>query len=189
MNHQGTVVLNTERLILRPFSPADVDAAYRNWCSDEEVTRFLTWPAHADRTVTEKVIGDWVSRYGDPAFYQWAIVLKPLGEPIGSIAVVSLNDDLDIAHVGYCMGRRWWHQGIMSEAFGAVIAFLFEQVGANRIEARHDPDNPHSGGVMLKCGLIYEGRLRQADRNNRGIVDVCMYSLLRSEYKSDRKAP
>ena len=50
-------------------------------------------------------------------------------------------------------------------------------------------DNPHSGGVMRKCGLIYEGRLRQADRNNRGIVDVCMYSLLRSEYKSDRKAP
>ena len=166
-----------------------MDAAYRNWCSDEEVTRFLTWPAHADCTVTEKVIGDWVSRYGDPALYQWAIVLKSLGEPIGSIAVVSLNDDLDIAHVGYCMGKRWWHRGIMSEAFGAVIGFLFEQVGANRIEARHDPDNPHSGGVMRKCGLIYEGRLRQADRNNRGIVDVCMYSLLRSEYKSDRKAP
>ena len=189
MNHQGTAVLDTERLTLRPFTIADADAAYRNWCSDVEVTRYLTWPAHTNRSVTEKVIGNWVSRYGDPAFYQWAIELKALREPVGSIAVVSMNEDLDIAQVGYCMGKHWWHQGVMSEAFGAVIAFLFEQVGANRIEARHDPDNPRSGGVMRKCGLMYEGRLRQADRNNRGVVDVCMYSLLRSEYDANRKKP
>ena len=187
MTHCGTQRLETDRLLLRRFVMDDAEAMFSNWASDPEVTQYLTWPAHASVNVSKSVLEGWVSAYARADCYQWAIVLKPLGEPIGSIAVVSLNDDLDIAHVGYCMGRRWWHQGIRSEAFGAVIAFLFEQVGANRIEARHDPDNPDSGGVMRKCGLIYEGRLRQADRNNRGIVDVCMYSLLRSEYKSDRK--
>lgn len=42
--------------------------------------------------------------------------------------------------------------------------------------------NPNSGNVMRKCGLKYEGILRQADISNRGIVDACMYSILRDEW-------
>ena len=96
--------------------------------------------------------------------------------------MVEINEKLGILQVGYCIGSKWWHQGITSEALGAVIPFLFEEVGANRIEARHDPNNPRSGDVMRKCGLKYEGTLRQADYNNQGIVDVCIYGLLRDEY-------
>ena len=88
----------------------------------------------------------------------------------------------DIVHIGYCIGSKWWHQGITTEAFSAIIPFLFEEVGVNRIESQHDPNNPHSGNVMKKCGLKYEGTLRQADYNNQGIVDACIYSLLREEY-------
>lgn len=185
MNHQGTAVLETERLILRRFTAADADAGFRNWCSDDEVTRFLSWPTHTDRSVTEAVFRSWAARYEKPDYYQWAIELKALKEPIGSIAVVRMDEQVNSTEIGYCIGRPWWHQGIMSEAFGAVISFLFERVGVNRVEARHDPANPNSGRVMKHCGLTYEGTLRQADRNNRGIVDLCMYSLLRSEYKFD----
>ena len=53
----------------------------------------------------------------------------------------------------------------MSEAFKEIIRFLFEDVGLNRIEAYHDPRNPHSGDVMKKCGLLYEGTARQAGKN------------------------
>ena len=69
-----------------------------------------------------------------------------------------------------------------SEAFRSIIPFFFDEVKANRIESRHDPNNPHSGDVMKKCGLKYEGTLRQADWNNQGIVDTCMYGLLREEW-------
>lgn len=103
-------------------------------------------------------------------------------EPIGTISVVEQNDDLNLVHIGYCIGSKWWHQGITSEAFAAIIPFLFKQVKVNRIEARHDPNNPNSGNVMKKCGLTYEGTLRQADRNNQGIVDVAIYSILAKEY-------
>ena len=51
----------------------------------------------------------------------------------------------------------------------------------NRIEARHDPNNPHSGAVMRKCGMRYEGTSRQADRNNQGICDCARYAILRSD--------
>ena len=120
--------------------------------------------------------------YARQNYYQWAIVLKENGEcPIGSISAVGLNDDLSIVHIGYCLGQRWWHRGIMSEALKAVIDFFFYEVGANRIESRHDPRNPHSGMVMQKCGMKYEGTLRCSDRNNQGICDACWYAILKSE--------
>jgi len=110
------------------------------------------------------------------------IVLKEQGEPIGTISVVRQREDIAEAEIGYCIGSRWWHQGIVSEALGAVIAYLFTQVGMNRIAARHDPNNPHSGGVMRKCAMRYEGTFRAADRNNRGICDAAQYSILRREW-------
>lgn len=106
---------------------------------------------------------------------------SPLGEPIGSISVVSMNDRAELVHIGYCIGRNWWHRGIMSEALGAVLDFFFDEVGVNRVESRHDPDNPNSGAVMRKCGMKYEGTLRQSDWNNQGICSASWYSLLKEE--------
>ena len=70
---------------------------------------------------------------------------------------------------------------MMTEALQAVMDFLFDEVGYHRVEAMHDPNNPHSGGVMKKCGMKYEGTLRQADRNNQGICDASYYGILKSE--------
>lgn len=60
--------------------------------------------------------------------------------------------------------------------------FFFETAGVNRIESRHDPRNPNSGKVMLKCGMKYEGTLRSSDRNNQGICDASYYALLKPEW-------
>lgn len=184
MNHKGTNYMETERLILRPFTAADVKVAYQNWTSDDKVTKYLRWPTHKDESTTEWVINDWIKSYEQPNFYQWAIVLKDINEPIGTIGVVDSNEDLDIVHIGYCIGSKWWRLGITSEAFQSIIPYLFNEVGVNRIESQHDPNNPNSGKVMMKCDLKYEGTLRQADSSNQGIVDACMYSLLRSEYNN-----
>ncbi len=182
MNHCGTRILETERLILRRFRPGDAQAMYRNWAGDPEVTKYLAWPAHRNAGVSRAVLESWVSSYEKDDYYQWAIVLRENGdEPIGSIAAVRIPEEISAAEIGYCIGRAWWHRGIMTEALSAVIGFFFEQVGANRIECRHDPRNPNSGKVMIRCGMKYEGTLRQADRNNQGICDACVYSRLRSD--------
>lgn len=182
MEHKGTKTIETQRLLLRAFCLDDISAAFKNWTSDDKVTEFLRWPTHTDITVTERIINDWVIESKKPDFYQWAIVLKEIDEPIGTIGVVDRNEKLNILHIGYCIGSKWWHQGITSEAFFAIIPYLFNEIGANRIESQHDPNNPHSGDVMKKCGLTYEGTLRQADYSNKGIVDACMYSILKSEW-------
>jgi len=178
MKHIGTQTIDTGRLLLRRFCLEDAQAMYRNWASDPEVTRYLTWPTHASPEVSAMVLEGWTAQYEDAAVYQWAIELKELGEPIGSIAVVKHDDQVAMAHVGYALGRRWWNRGIMTEALTAVIAYLFDSVGFKRVEARYDPRNFRSGAVMKKCGMHYEGMLRQADWNNQGICDACYYAIL-----------
>lgn len=182
MKHCGTQTLETKRLILRRFTVRDADAMYTNWASDPEVTRYLTWPAHAGVETSRAVLADWTAAYAQESCYQWAIVLKDRAdEPIGSIGAVDVSDDIAAVQIGYCLGRRWWHQGIMSEALGAVMDFFFDAVGCNRVAGRHDPRNLHSGMVMQKCGMKYEGTQRSADRNNQGICDTSWYALLKDE--------
>ncbi|MCH5196160.1 MAG: GNAT family N-acetyltransferase [Oscillospiraceae bacterium] len=181
MKHCGTQRLETERLILRRFVIEDANAMYKNWASDDDVTKYLIWQTHSSIEVTKSIIEEWVSSYGDEKFYQWAIELKEIEEPIGSISVVHMNESAEMVHVGYCIGKTWWNKGITSEALRAVMDFLFDAVEVNRVESRHDPRNPNSGKVMKKCGMKYEGTLRSSDRNNQGICDASYYGILRTE--------
>jgi ribosomal-protein-alanine N-acetyltransferase len=185
MKHLGTKKLETDRLILRPFVIEDADAMYNNWASDPEVTKFLMWPHHNTVEISQAILSDWISQYCKEDFYNWAIVLKENGEkPIGSIAIVKLDDTIEMVHVGYCLGKKWWKRGITSEALAALIKFFFEEVGVNRIESRHDPRNANSGKVMMKCGLKYEVTHREADWNNQGRCDSAMYAILAKDYNT-----
>lgn len=183
MEHKGTKVIETARLLLRPFVAEDAGPMYRNWASDPEVTKFLTWPTHESIEVTRRVVDDWTNRNDDPRRYHWAIELRDLKEPIGSITAVKTDDRTESATVGYCIGRKWWGQGIAAEALGAVIAFFFDEVGMNCVNACHAPGNPNSGRVMKKCGMTWEGTWRERGVNNQGVCDECWYSILKKEWR------
>ena len=183
MNHIGTKVIETERLILRPFTMADAQAMFDNWASDPEVTKYVTWPAHGSVAITEMVMKDWVDGYANPDRYNWAVTLKEKGnDPIGNISAVHIDDSTESAEIGYCMGRAWWGKGVMAEALKAVVDFFMGEVGANRVHAKHDVANPNSGRVMVKGGMKFEAVIRQSGRNNQGIVDLAHYSILKSEW-------
>ena len=181
MEHKGTVTLETPRLILRRLTQADAEPMYKNWASDPEVTKFLTWPTHSSAEVSKQVIAMWASHYNELNYYQWGIVVKNENALIGTIAGVELHDEIAAAEIGYCIGKNWWHKGYMSEALTAVIDFLFDEVGLNRIAARHDVNNPHSGGVMKKCGMQFEGIMREGAKNNQGICDIANYAILKKD--------
>ena len=66
--------------------------------------------------------------------------------------------------------------------FERIIKFFFEEVKVNRIEAAHNEKNIYSGKVMLKCKLKKEGILRDALKDNSGITDCLIYSILKREY-------
>lgn len=150
MKHLGTVQIETDRLKLRKFNASDSQTMFNNWGSDMEVTKFLSWSPITSIETAKSILSDWIDSYSDDKFYQWAIVLKENGdEPVSTINVVHMNEEIDMVHIGYCIGRRWWHQGITAEAFKEIISLLIEKIGVKRIESRHDPRNANSSDVKM----------------------------------------
>ncbi len=186
MNKTGTQRIETHRLILRRYREEDAEDMFVNWASDPEVTRFLTWPTHESPEVTRKVLSDWISRYDDGGFFNWAIEWKENGSVIGNIAVVQLDEATESAEIGYCLSRTYWGRGIMPEALRAVMDNLFDSAGLHRIAACHDANNPKSGRVMEKAGMKKEGILRGAGRNNQGLCDKVWYAMLRDDRIPER---
>ncbi|MDR0490897.1 MAG: GNAT family N-acetyltransferase [Oscillospiraceae bacterium] len=181
MTHKGTTTLATETTTLRRFEITDAPAMFRNLCSDAEAMRFLPWDVHASVGETEKHLEGYIAGYAKPDHYAWAIAPKETGEAIGFI-VAAVDETINAAKVDYGIGRAWWRKGYASDALSAVIRFLFEEIGANRVYATHDPRNPNSGKVMEKCGMIYEGTLRQARRRKGEYSDRVLYAMLAEEY-------
>ena len=101
---------------------------------------------------------------------------------IGTIGFMWYNEENRSAEVGYSLSRAYWNRGLMTEALSAVVRYGFERLGLNRIEAQHEVDNPASGAVMRKAGMVREGTLRQRLCNKGKFVDVDLYAALRADY-------
>ena len=182
---KGTVPLETERLILRRFTPEDAVQMYRNWASDPAVTRFVTWDVHASADDTRALLQMWTAEYEKNDYHNWCIVEKESGEAIGNITVPALRAKHRAAEIGYCLSSSRWNRGYTTEALEAVLRFLFEECGFHRVSARHDARNPASGRVMQKCGMRYEGTNRDAWLHREGVFDdlVC-YAILEDEWSA-----
>ena len=181
MKEKVTKVIETERLVLRPFNIEDANDMFDHWCHDPDVTKYLTWMPHKDVEESRSIAKLWQDGSDNNELYQWAIVLKSSDQVIGSIGVVNDNETTKMAEIGYALGKKYWHQGITSEASGAIIHYLFA-CGYERIQAKHDINNPNSGKVMEKCGMKKEGILRRYAKNNQGIVNVAMYAILKEDF-------
>ena len=184
MVHKGTVRLETDKLVLRRFTLDDAPAMFSNWANDPEVTKYLSWEPHADLGVTREILRTWVNSYDFKNYYNWAIELKEGNTLIGSIGSVEGRENIRMVNIGYCIGKPWWHQGYVSEALAGLIRFFFDEVGANRIESCHEPANIHSGDVMKKCSMQYEGLHRQAIYKPDKFADACYYAILAEDYRN-----
>lgn len=161
VRHCGTVPLATGRLLLRRFRIDDAPQMFQNWAGDPAVTAFLSWAAHRTPEDTRRVLCEWVTAYQRSDFYTWAVVRREDNALMGSISLYNINGYADSCEAGYCLGRDFWGGGYAAEALRAVLDLCFA-MGFVRISAKHDPDNPHSGRVMQKAGMLREGIMRRA---------------------------
>lgn len=172
--------LETDRLILRPMRMRDAQDLF-DYARDPQVSRHVLWDAHASIRDSRQFLRGAIRQYrkGQPSSF--AITLKDSGRMIGTVGFMWINLDHLSAEVGYSLSRDYWNQGIMTEALRAVIAFGFDTLRLNRIEAQHETDNPASGRVMAHVGMQYEGLLRQRLKNKGKYVDVALYAILRGD--------
>lgn len=185
LRHLGTMPLKTPRLLLRQYVINDAQAMFSNWAGDPEVTRTLLWDTHPDAEYTRRLLGGWIKAYHTGRSYHW--VIEKEKEIIGDISLVKWSA-IDLSgEIGYCLSKKAWNQGIMTEALKRVMQFLFQEVGFHRIYLRHATENPASGRVMEKAGLRKEGLMHQAMRHKgEGFSDIALYAALREEWLSEQ---
>ena len=157
-------ILETERVILREFKLGDEYEMFSNWASDPEVTKFLTWPTHENIEVTKQIVQMWVDAYKDPTTIRYGIILKDTGELVGGIDVVKHEED-GAPEVGYCMAKKCWNQGIMTEVFKAFYEYLFS-LGFKRVFIRAEVENVGSNRVIQKNGFKFIG-IQKIEKNGR----------------------
>ena len=176
MNTKKT--LTTERLVLRKLKREDAEAMFRNWCSDPEVAKYTLWVAHESVETTIQLVDMWLKEENDEKTVRFVITLKGNDEPIGAIDVVHYHDD--VPEIGYCLSRKHWNKGYMTEACKALVDYLFE-LGYPKVLIRADVDNIGSNKVIEKCGfkLTHKQTEEKRSGNSTQTVEVNCYELLK----------
>ncbi len=177
-NYLKTKCIETDRLLLRKPRIEDAEPMFKNWASDPEVTKYLTWNPHDNIEVTKIIINHWLEEEKDPNTFRFVITLKDIGEPVGLIDVVDYIDGSP--EIGYCLSRKYWNQGYMTEACKAFIKYLFN-VGFNKVLIEAVVENIGSNRVIEKCGFTFthQERLEHQSSFKPKPVTVNWYEIMK----------
>jgi RimJ/RimL family protein N-acetyltransferase len=156
-------VLTGPRVTLRAPTVDDAEPLFERIASDPEVTRYLSWTTHPNVDETRRVITELFNVGGETT---WVIELRDSGgreEHHGSQGPIGLcgwrRPQPHIIDFGYCLGRQWWRQGIMSEVVQLLLDKAQRDPTVYRVTAHCHVDNTGSAAVLERGGLILEGRL------------------------------
>lgn len=183
INHKGTQQIKTERLLLRKILPEDAEMVYV-WMSDPEVCKYERWRPHPSVDYSRGYIIEVFDYYKSDRTYQWGIETN--GKLIGSVSVVNINEYDQKAVLGYCLAREFWSNGYATESVKAVLAYMFLEVGLNRVEASHSVNNVASGRVLEKAGLCLEGLAKDYYFCNSGFQDSRLFGITKAQFLASR---
>ena len=151
----GELVIETERLILRPFKQSDL-RDFNEYASVPGVGEMAGWKHHETIEETQEILDMFIKE--DKTF---AIVFKENSKVIGSLGVekYGLEDKLTEFNgyygreIGYVLSKEYWGKGIMPEAVGAVISYLFNDLNLDFLTCGYYDFNNQSKRVQEKCGF------------------------------------
>lgn len=174
--------LKTKRLLLREITPADAPALLALQ-GDAELMRWFGSDPLPDLAAAEhlvEVFAGW-RRMPNPGT-RWGIERPGRPGLVGSLGLFAWNRNWRKCTLGYELAREAQGQGLMREALSAVLAWGFEHMALNRVEALIHPDNAASLKLVRHFGFAEEGRLRQLGYWGGQHHDMLQCSLLRSEW-------
>ena len=160
--------IETKRLILRKFKEDDALLMYTNWASDPEVTKYLLWDTHSSIEETRRILKLWMKEYEDPKTNRYCITIKGSDEPLGSIDIVRVESG--VPELGYCLSKKCWNKGYMTEAVKALIEDIFKD-GYEKICICAYKDNIGSNRVIQKCGFTFIKEFKMIVKNKEVTVN------------------
>lgn len=179
-------MIETKRLLLRPFEEGDLELIFRIY-SDEEILRYTPFDRMSREQAEEhlqNILRDWES---DPQYsYELAVIRKETGEKIGRTHIL-IDPETDTGMIGWFLTEEHWGQHYASEMTPALLDYSFRVLGLHRVNAVCNPENTASWSVLEHCGMRREALLKQKCRYvKNGITswhDELEYAMLASEYE------
>ncbi len=181
----SNVILNTDRLILRPWRQEDLDDFYE-YASVDGVGQMAGWLPHENREESMRILQNFIA--GKKTF-----ALEYQGKTIGSLGIEKYDekrfpefDDLSCREIGYVLSKDYWGKGLMPEAVNEVLRYLFEEVRADAVFCGHFLENRQSARVQEKCGFHFYAFGNYHTRMNTD-VEERMNIIYRREFEQRKK--
>ncbi len=175
-----TPTLQTDRVQLRPFTDDDAGVLFALH-SRIEVLRYWDAPPWDDPARARGFIERCRQLADEGTGARLAIDRRTDSAFLGWCSLTRWNPDFRSAALGYCLDDAAWGQGYATEAAGAVLAWAFDTLDLNRVQAETDTRNAASARVLEKLGFKREGTLREDCVVDGDVSDSWVYGLLRRE--------
>jgi len=148
----------TSRLLAKPAAIEDTKVVFDEYASDPAVAKYMTWTPHRGVDDTKDFLTRCERVWADGSAFPWSLWRKQDGAFVG---LIEMRVHANAADLGYALGRRWWRQGLMSEAVTAVVQWALEQPSIYRVWATCDVENEASARLLARVGMEREGVLRR----------------------------
>ena len=122
----NTPTLQTERLLLRPFTYEDAEDVFTCWESDPDVAKYMFWTNHNDIEKTKEWIRFEIGQIEKDDWYRFAFVLKDTGELMGT-GLIYFEEEVNGWEIGYNLGKKYWGKGYTTEAMRQIVSFAKEE--------------------------------------------------------------
>lgn len=177
-----SIPMQTARLVLRPFRPADVEDLFAIY-ADPKVMRFWSSPPWKSIDRARETIERDIRAFKSGDHLCLALERKQDCRLIGQCTLFKFSESCRRAEIGYCLASEVWGNGYMNEALRALIDYGFEHLNLNRIEADIDPLNEASVNTVERLGFVREGFLRERWIVNDQVSDSVIYGLLGKDWQ------
>lgn len=149
------IMIETERLILRHWHETDAAALFK-YAGNPDVGPVAGWEPHTSVEYSREIIR---TVFSAPEVY--AVVLKDVGEPVGSCGIMfpasvhSAEMNRGEAEIGYWIGKPFWGRGLIPEAVCALLSRCFDGLGLDTVWCGYYEGNFKSKRVIEKCGFRF----------------------------------
>ncbi|MFI7081740.1 GNAT family N-acetyltransferase [Micromonospora sp. NPDC049903] len=182
--------IETERLHLRAFQPADVTELHA-YFGDPAVHRYLYSEAPADLDGTREALARRQQRtalreQGDSI--QLAVVLRETGQLVGEVLLIWTSEEHRQGEIGYLLNPGHRGRGYATEAARTMLALAFDRCDLHRVVGRLDARNTASAQVLTRLGMRREAHLRENEYVKGEWADEVIYAMLAREWRDRRPA-